>query len=299
MIRLGLCCIFVSEPIRFRVATARALMRYDRTGYLARLSHLALENARALRGALAYCATHGIGCFRVNSRILPLRTHPRVGYRVRDLPGASRIRKAFRDCGAFAREHDVRLTFHPDQFIVLSSPRPEVVSASIAELEYQAEVAQWIGADVINLHAGGVYGDKTAALERLAAAVRRLSPAARRRVTLENDERSYTPRDLMPFCEKYRIPFVYDVHHHRCLPDGYRVAEVTRRAVATWNREPLFHLSSPKDGWRGPHPERHHDYIRARDLPREWLAMDITVEVEAKAKELAVARLLKYVQKNS
>ncbi len=295
MIRLGLCCLFVEEPIRFRTATAAAMARFSRTAQRLRLSALIRENAAALRLALEYCAAHGIGCFRVNSRIMPLRTHPLLGYRVADLPEARRIREALRACGAFAREHDLRLSFHPDQFVLLSSPRPEVTEASIAELEYQAEVAGWIGADVINIHAGGAYGDKQAALERLGASLKNLSPAVRKRLTLENDERLYTPRDLLSFCKAHRIPMVYDVHHHRCSPDGLSVAEATRLAAATWNREPLFHLSSPKEGWKGRRPERHRDYIRPRDFPPEWMDMNLTVEVEAKAKELAVARLARHL----
>ena len=63
-------------------------------------------------------------------------------------------------------DNDIRLSFHPDQFVVLSSPHPEVVANSIRELEYQARLAEAVGADVINIHAGGVYGDKPSALQR-------------------------------------------------------------------------------------------------------------------------------------
>ena len=266
-------------------------MRMDRADALARLSSLCLTNAKALLSALEYCATHGIGDFRVNSQILPLRTHPQAGYRVDELPDARRIVDTFRRCGRYARDHDLRLTFHPDQFVLLSSPRPEVTRSSIAELKYQAEVAEWVHADAINIHAGGGYGDKPAALARLAKALTRLPGRVRRRLTLENDERVYTPRDLLPLCRSEQVPLVYDVHHHRCLPDGYSVARATDLALATWNREPLFHVSSPKDGWRKPRPNRHHDYINPRDFPGEWLDKDCTVEVEAKAKELAVHKL--------
>ena len=41
------------------------------------------------------------------------------------------------------------------------------------------------------------------------------------------------------------ILLVYDVHHHRCNPDGLSVEEATSQAMATWDREPLFpHLQS-------------------------------------------------------
>jgi UV DNA damage endonuclease len=84
---------------------------------------------------------------------------------------------------------------------------------------------------------------------------------------------------------------IYDVHHHRCLPDGCSVAGITRRAMATWNREPVFHLSSPKDGWDGPRPARPHDLIDPPDIPPEWLPLQVTVEVEAKHKEVAIRQL--------
>ena len=40
---------------------------------------------------------------------------------------------------------------------------------------------------------------------------------------------------------------------------------------------------------------KHHDYIDPGDFPECWLNLDITVEVEAKAKELAVLKLKKHI----
>jgi UV DNA damage endonuclease len=145
--------------------------------------------------------------------------------------------------------------------------------------------------DVINIHAGGGYGDKPAALKRMGQVVKTLSQAVRSRLTLENDDRIYTPKDILPLCQEYQLPLVYDVHHHRCLPDGLSVKEVTTAALKTWGREPLFHISSPRQGWQGAQPGWHHDYIDENDFPVEWRLLDITIEVEAKAKELAVRKL--------
>jgi UV DNA damage endonuclease len=293
MIRLGLCCVFRDEPIKFRTTTAAAINRLPRNERQTKLADLCAANAAALMEALQFCSSNGIGCFRVNSQILPLKTHPDVGYDLTELPGGKQIIAQFRKCGAFAKAAGLRITFHPDQFVVLSSPRPEVVAQSIAEFEYQAEVAGWIGADVVNIHAGGAYGDKQAALQTLAKNLARLSKKARKLVTLENDDKVFTPADLLPFCREQGIPFVYDVHHHRCTPDGMSEEEATRQTLTTWNREPLFHISSPLEGWKGPKPHRHGDYINIRDFPAFWLGLDATVEVEAKAKELAVKRLAK------
>jgi UV DNA damage endonuclease len=292
-IRLGLCCIFHDQPIKFRNTTVKAISNMDRDAALAKLSGLCLANADALQASLQFCADNGIGCFRINSQILPVKTHDKCGYDVCDLPKGDEIVQRFRACGEFARDHDIRTCFHPDQFVVLNSPRPEVIDRSIAELEYQAEVADWVGADIVNIHAGGAYGDKIDALARFARTVSRLSDRARSRLTVENDDTTYTPSDLLPLCRAEGIPLVYDVHHHRCNPDDLSVEQATEAAISTWNRQPMFHLSSPREGWKGPKPQRHHDFIDVHDFPDCWRCLSLTVEVEAKAKEVAVLKLKK------
>ena len=290
-VRLGLCCQFVAQPIRFRTTTATALQRLPRQEQLRRLSALCLTNAESLLAALTFCAAHGIGSFRISSPILPIKTHPTVGYRVEELPGADEIVAQFCRCGALARAQGIRTGFHPDQFVVLNSPDAGIVSRSVADIESQAEIAEWTNADTVNIHGGGGYGDKPAALERFRRNLDLLSPRARLRLTVENDDKTFSPADLLPLCRSEGLPLVYDAHHHRCHPDDLTLEEATAAARATWQREPLFHISSPLAGWDGPRPERHHDYIDASDFPAAWRGWPLTVEVEAKAKELAVARL--------
>lgn len=283
--------MFRDVPIKFGTSTAAVCLRLSREARLRKLSQLCLANAQALSAAVAWCGAHGVGAFRVVSQILPLKTHPECGYAIDELPDASAIVAQFEQVRRSAGELDVRLSFHPDQFVVLNSPRPEVVAASLAELDYQCEVAAWIGADVVNIHAGGAYGDKPAALDRLRRTIDALPDHIRTRLTLENDDVTFTPADLLPLCRTGGIPLVYDVHHHRCLPDGLGIDEATTAAAGTWPREPLFHISSPLEGWSGPKPARHHDYIDPADFPAAWRGMRITVDVEAKAKEAAVLKL--------
>jgi len=292
MVRLGLCCMFRDQPIKFSTTTVTAVAKMKRKDGLAKLSKLCRDNADALHSSIEYCAAHQIGCFRVNSQILPLKTHPECGYRMEELPDGEAIVERFKQCGELARKHKLRTCFHPDQFVVLNSPRADVVDKSIEELEYQSEVAEWVNADVVNIHGGGAYGDKRKALSDFARNLDRLSARVRTRLTVENDDKIFTPADLLPLCKATDIPLVYDVHHHRCLPDELTVEQATKQAIATWSREPMFHLSSPLEGWQGPKPERHHDYIDVSDFPDCWRKKRITVEVEAKAKEAAVLKLL-------
>jgi UV DNA damage endonuclease len=290
-IRLGLCCIFLEQPIKFRRTTVKAVKSMERDAASSKLSEICMANAEALQASLQFCADNGIGCFRINSQILPLKTHGDCGYEACDLPNGDKIVRRFKACGKYARTHDIRMSFHPDQFVVLNSPRSDVVDRSIEELEYQSEVAEWVGADVVNIHGGGGYGDKQNALARFARNLGRLSDRVRSRLTVENDDRTYTPADLFPLCRAEGIPLVYDVHHHRCNQDGLSEEEVTEQAIATWDREPMFHLSSPREGWQGPKPGRHHDFIAVEDSPICWHDLDLTVEIEAKAKEVAVLKL--------
>ena len=290
-IRWGLCCQFLDSPIRFRTATHRYVHGLEPDVRRAYLTAIARANAQALHDAVDRCEQLGIGAFRINSQILPLVTHPASGYRLADLDDDGSIAAAFAAAGARAREADVRLSFHPDQFVVLNSEQERVVVSSLAEMQAQGEIAELVGADVLTLHGGGAAGGMAAALERLERGVERLSDAARVRLALENDDRSFTPEALLPVCERLGVPLVYDVHHHRCNPDSLDADTATARAAATWGaREPYFHISSPRSGWDGD-ARPHADYVARGDVPESWRGMRVTVDVEAKAKERAVLAL--------
>jgi UV DNA damage endonuclease len=300
VIRWGLCCQFLDAPIKYRTATHRYVATLTPAARRRYLASIAADNAAALAASVRHCRSLGIGAFRINSQILPLGTHPVSGYTLERLDRTGAIREAFLEAGRLARETDVRLSFHPDQFVVLNSEREAVAASAIQELEFQAEIAELVGADVLVLHGGGGAGGVAAALARLERAVDRLSARARSRLALENDDRLFTPADLLPFCERVALPLVYDAHHHRCKADDLPVAEATARAAATWGRrEPYFHISSPRAGWGGGDPRPHADYIDVSDVPESWLQMSATVDVEAKAKERAVLKVMEEVRGNT
>ncbi len=292
----GLCCIFNQEPIKFRHTTAKALSAFSRSQQLAKLSQICLANAESLLRAVQAVSRMGIGAFRVLSPIFPRFTHSEVDYSLEDLPGVETIRVLLARVNDYRESHNIRLSFHPDQFVTISSPKIEVVESSVRELEYQGLVAELIGADVINVHGGGAFGDKITAPQRFRENFGRLSERVRQRLTLENDDKLYTVEDLLPVCRDLGIPLVYDVHHHRCHPDSLAVEEASRIAAETWeraDREPCFHISSPAEGWETKNPRRHADYVDVHDFPKSWVNLKATIDVEARAKELAVMKLMR------
>ena len=296
-IRWGLCCQFLDAPIRFRTATHRYVASLDAARRRAYLSDVVRSNAIALAHAVERCAELGIGAFRVNSQILPLATHPVTGYTLDDLDDGDVIRRSFSAAGDLARLRDVRLSFHPDQFVVLNSERADVVHAAVRELEYQGALAELVGADVICLHVGGVTGGVDAATERFERGLERVSARVRERLAVENDDRLFAVREVVALSRRTGLPLIYDVHHHRCHPDGLPVADATELLVASWNgREPYAHLSSPRDGWDAANPRPHAAYVDPADVPDAWLALPrLTVDVEAKDKERAVVAIMREI----
>ena len=119
--------MFRDQHIKFVTTTATAVARMKRPDALEKLSKLCMANANALLAALQFCAENGVGCFRINSQILPIKTHPTCGYSVGDLPEAEEIVRRFKECGKFVEKYKLRTCFHPDQFVVLNSPRVDVV----------------------------------------------------------------------------------------------------------------------------------------------------------------------------
>ena len=295
MIEWGLCCIFRAEPVRFRRATAASLRPLPRPEQLRKLAALIRSNAENLKKAFECCSELKIGAFRINSELLMLATHAEAGYRFEELPGADTLKSLFDAARICADRLGLRRSLHPDQFVVLNSPEPRVRANSCAELEHQFRLSELCGATEINLHAGGAYGDKSAALDRLRREIETLPEPLRRKLTLENDDRSYTPSELLPLCRELEIPFTYDVHHHRVNPDHLSIEEATRAAAETWrkwNIPPHVHLSSPQLPWSLPGDHRPHaGWIDPADFPACWRGMELTVDVEAKEKEKAIAAL--------
>lgn len=187
--------------------------------------------------------------YRMTSDLAPYATHP-------DLP---RFHGQVQECaeqlamlGARARELDIRLSFHPGQYVVLNSEREEVRVLAAREIDVMAAILDGMGCGpeaVVVLHVGGGAGGRDAALARFEDGLARMGDAARRRLVVENDDRTFSLGDVLALHERTALPVLWDILHHHChdpvgIPDG----EALRAALATWpgGVVPKIHYSTPK-----------------------------------------------------
>jgi UV DNA damage endonuclease len=126
----------------------------------------------------------------------------------------------------------IRVTTHPDQFVVLSSDNPNTVNNAIKELSHHAWVFDKMGLPVSPFAAINIHGGKSDQLDQLVKAIGYLPNNVRSRLTLENDESAYSIVDLLPAYELTGVPIVWDSHHHTFndgglyLDDAYGLAKL-------------------------------------------------------------------------
>ncbi len=281
------------------------------TGRTFRLANLSADRVREIGGAnldalydiLRWNVSRDIRFFRVSSGVIPFASHDAF-----DLDWETMFSAKLKRIRAYVEQEALRLTLHPGQYTVLTSPNEDVVGRAIAELDYQADFLQavdpWQG--TMTLHIGGAYGDREAAKDRFADAFERLSPSSKQRLALENDDTTYGTDEVLAFCQRIGVPMIFDYFHHLIFPgsDNEGLAEKIEAIAETWSgrpphgRVPKFHLSSARpDGRRTAHA----DLLEEADLNRFLALMtDVPgdapydVMVEAKEKELAILPLRSY-----
>jgi UV DNA damage endonuclease len=260
-----------------------------------------------LRSVFAYLDRIDVRVYRLSSQTIPYGTHP-------DLPGFD-FRRQVDDAAvelealaAQARNLGLRLSTHPGQYTVLNAQDPAIVDLALAEVESQVLLLDRLGAGpegTVVVHVGGEYGNRAEALDRWALAWDRLSDAARARLALENDERSFSTEDVLALHGRTGVRVVLDIHHHRIHPASASipVGDALAAAFATWppGVRPKVHLSSartmlatePSSKASFPPLRNHADLVLPWDLEAVVTAAPAPVDVmlEAKAKDLALLEL--------
>lgn len=185
---------------------------------------------------------------RLGSDILPVYTQSDWCYFYKRPDVIAYAEKYFAGAGALARDLNVRLSFHPGQFVVLASINEGIVERSIEEFEYHADMARYMGYGKsfqdfkINVHISGKLGP-----DGIRAAHKRLSVEARNCITIENEENSWGLDDCLTIGDI--VPIVMDVHHH-FIREGEYITPTDVR------------VKQVVDSWRGVRPTMHYSMSR-------------------------------------
>lgn len=293
---LGYACI--NMTLGKNVTTNRSMVkRTFETKGLDYVSELTLANSKDVLKILVWNKNNNIKFFRLSSALVPWGD----GLDLTTLKDYNEISIALRRAGDYAKANGIRITSHPGPFVVLTSPKENVVEAAIKDLELHGKIFDLLGLsqtpyNKINIHCNGVYGDKLSAMDRFCENYLRLSDSVKNRLTVENDDKAsmYNVKDLMYIHNRINIPIVFDYHHHLFNTGDLSEEEALKLAITTWGDiTPVVHYSESKalhEENTKLKPQAHSDYIKS--LPNTH-GLDVDIMVEAKAKELAILPFIK------
>ena len=277
------------------------------------------HNLNTLKYVVKYCQDNSIFSLRVSSALFPLCSHHEYRDKLSSL--LDEIGKEYKKIDF----SNLELSSHPDQFILLSSVNPNVNEVSRYELEIYAHMSQYIPWNLVNIHVGSKQQGLDVHRHILKHEVSQLSLQARRLISLENDEKSYSFKETLFIAQENELMMVPDFHHERCFQKRLSnngigltqeqhinwnrnidesIYELIKEVIATYDHKdasPLFHISSPVNGWNGNFKEHciHADYIDSEDYPNELENImlkhnnkrDYRLDIEAKAKNEAIFKL--------
>ncbi|MEI6614298.1 MAG: UV DNA damage repair endonuclease UvsE [Chrysiogenales bacterium] len=263
-----------------------------------RLIEMVQQNLHCLMRILEYNRENGLLFFRITSDLVPFASHP-----VCTVPWPETFASEFSAIGAVIRRNSMRISMHPDQFTLINSPNQDIFRRSGAELAYHAQILDLLGLDrtaKIQIHGGGVYGDKTTSLDRFCRRFELLGEKIRRRLVVENDDRQYSVANCLQISRRTGIPVLIDSFHHQLNRNGEDMATALGMAATTWGKNdglPMVDYSSQKkDARNGSHTESI-DLTNFAEFMAASDGLDFDIMLEIKDKEKSALRVRRFLAK--
>jgi UV DNA damage endonuclease len=254
------------------------------------------DNLKCLRKILEFNAEHSLLFFRLSSDLVPFASHP-----VCKFNWQKHFKGEFAEIGGFIKAHKLRISMHPDQFVLLNSPNMAIVKKSIEDLRWQCAVLDLMGLDTsakVQIHIGGVYGDRAAAMKRFVDTYQRLPKSTQRRLVVENDDRLYSLKHCLEISKLTGIPVIFDSFHHELLNCGEQVRDAVKMAAGTWKSPDgllMTDYSSQEAGKRkGSHAE-HIDILHFKRYIKAVRGLEFDIMFEIKDKEKSALEALKVI----
>ncbi|MBW3004886.1 UV DNA damage repair endonuclease UvsE [Candidatus Woesearchaeota archaeon] len=293
--RFGYPCI--NRSIECTANSTFRLASYSRERFLSTVQN----NLTCLQEILEWNAEKGFYFFRIGSPLVPFASHP-----VCKIDWVKHFKKDFRKIGNYIKKNKMRISMHPDQFVVLNTKEDRILQNSIKETEYHCKVLDALGLDStakVQLHIGGVYGDKEKSIQRFIERYKKFPQLIKKRLVIENDHYMYSLKDCLKVHKQTGIPILFDTFHHECHNNGETVKQGLIKASKTWKKKDgilMVDYSDPKKGARkGTHSE--HIFIQKFKkfiTDTKKLDFDILLEIKDKEKSaLKAIKILKQVRK--
>ena len=298
-VRLG----YVSIALNLPKTTSSSTVTYARYSKMKtdkekinKLKEVTKSNLDALEKILRYNIENEIHFYRITSNLIPLLTHPEVDFDYKRF-----FRKDFEYIGNLIKGNNIRVDTHPDQFNVINSTKKDVVESTLRNLKAQAELfddLNYLYGKMV-LHVGSSQGGKEESIDRFINNLKLFPQSITDKLIIENDDKTFTAKDVLDLCKRINKPMVLDVHHHICNNEGEEIGELLPEVFKTWENEilpPKIHFSSPREF---ENDRKHADYINSSDFikflekAKEVCDIDFDVMIEAKQKDLALEKLMK------
>ncbi|MDN4608231.1 UV DNA damage repair endonuclease UvsE [Sporosarcina highlanderae] len=304
IVRLG----YVAMSMELKNASPSKTMTFtqfqkydDREAAIRKLERIALENLENTHRLLKNNYFNEVHFYRFSSKLIPLANHEALS----GWDFMKPLKEKLAEIGSFVQEHKMRVDFHPDHFVVLNSPKADVLMNSVENLKMHYVLLKGMQLDPMHrcvLHIGGNYKDTKKSLERFLTNWSDVPVAIQEMIMLENDDTSFTLDDTLYLCEKLGLPLIFDYHHHLAHHRNENWQENWDRVVATWTASPFpikMHISSPKSEDKFRH---HSDFV---DVDMFFRFLDevkgtvpqIDCMIEAKQKDKALFTLMKEIRK--
>jgi UV DNA damage endonuclease len=262
---------------------------------LKKLKIVTYSNIKALEQILNYNIENNLHFYRLTSNLIPLATHPDVMWDFRKY-----FKDDFKYIGKIIKENNIRIDAHPDQFNVINSDKENVVTNTITNLNIQVDIFEDMNYEdgKMVIHIGGARGGKEQSIKRFIDNLEKFPSRIKNRLILENDDKSFTAKEVLEICEKTNLPMVLDVHHYNCNNEGEDLKDLLERIFDTWKNEnlpPKIHFSSPREF---ENDRKHSDYIDVDafieflEFVKQNVDKDFDVMIEAKQKDLTLIKLV-------
>ena len=258
------------------------------------------NNLGCLAKILEYNVKNHIYFFRITSDLIPFASHP-----ICTFPWQDYYQSRFEDIGSYITKHHMRISMHPDQFIILNARDDAIVKRSIDELAYHADVLDVLNLDAtakIQLHIGGVYGDKKTSMQRFTSQYTTLPQNIKQRLVIENDHQRYHLHDCIQLSKKISIPVLFDYFHHQVHPSDENFLKDFVDYVHTWSKHdgiPMCDYSSQQ----AEKPLGSHAYSIDLRHFSDFLELthpyDIDIMLEIKDKEHSALQALTVARKDT